>query len=178
MKTQLEEAEHAIKNGKSLRLELEQSRRELEACQQRLAQIDELFVVHKKSEALLHGEKNLTEMIARGDALEAILEGSCRLVEQALPGALAIILLLDGERLRRGAAPSFPKYMAEGDGFQIDPAVGTCSAAAARNEQRITADITKDVHWAGYLELAARHGLKAGWATPIFSSNNQVLGTF
>src|SRR5258705_5899494 len=178
MKTQFDEAEGAALTSESLRLELEQSRRELEACQQRLAQIDELFVVHKKSEALLHGEKNLTEMIARGDALEAILEGSCRLVEQALPGSLAIILLLDGKRLRRGAAPSFPKYMAEVDGFEIDPAVGTCSAAAARREQVITADITNDAHWAGHLELAARHGLKAGWATPLFSSNNQVLGTF
>jgi signal transduction histidine kinase len=178
MKTQFGQANDAAQHDESLRLELEQSRSELEACHQRLAQIDELFVVHKKSEALLHGEKNLTEMIARGDALEAILEGSCRLVEQALPGSLAIILLLDGERLRRGAAPSFPKYMAEVDGFQIDPAVGTCSAAAARKEQVITTDIAKDAHWAGHLELAARHGLKAGWATPIFSSYNQVLGTF
>jgi hypothetical protein len=54
--------------------------------------MDDLLQVHKKSEALLQGEKNLTEMIARGDALEAILEGSCKLVEEALPGALAIIL--------------------------------------------------------------------------------------
>ena len=178
MKTQLEETGDAVRNGESLRLELEQSRRELEACRQRLAQIDELFEVHKQSETLLHGEKNITEMIARGDALQAILEGSCGLVEQALPGSLAIILLLDGKRLRCGAAPSFPKYMAEVDGFEIDPAVGTCSAAAARKEQVITADITKDAHWASYLDLAARHGLKAGWATPVLSSDNQVLGTF
>jgi len=178
MKTVFGVPKDTVQHGESLRLELEQSRRELEACQQRLAQIDELFVVHKKSEALLHGEKKLTEMIARGEALEAILEGSCRLVEQAFPGSLAIILLLDGKRLRRGAAPSFPKYMAEVDGFEIDPAVGTCSAAAARREQVITADITNDAHWAGHLELAARHGLKAGWATPLISSNNQVLGTF
>ena len=178
MKTQLEETGDAVRNGESLRLELEQSRRELEACRQRLAQIDELFEVHKQSETLLHGEKNITEMIARGDALQAILEGSCRLVEQALPGSLAIILLLDGMRLRRGAAPSFPKYMAEVDGFEIDPAVGTCSAAAARKEQVITPDIAKDAHWAGYLDLAARHGLKAGWATPVLSSDDEVLGTF
>src|SRR6266850_600920 len=178
MKTLFGVPKDTVQNGESLRLELEQSRRELEACQRRLAQIDELFVVHKKSEAMLHGEKDLTEMIARGDALEAILDGSCRLVEQALPGSLAIILLLDGRRLRRGAAPSFPKYMAEVDGFEIDPAAGTCSAAAARKEQVITADIANDAHWAGYLELAARHGLRAGWATPIMSSDNQVLGTF
>src|SRR6476620_1416329 len=98
MKTQFRGGEDAVLNGESLRLELEQSRRELDACRQRLAQMDDLLEVHKKSEALLQGEKNLTEMIARGDALEAILEGSCKLVEEALPGALASILLLDGER--------------------------------------------------------------------------------
>jgi signal transduction histidine kinase len=178
MKTQLEEVGEAERKDETLRLKLEQSQRELDASRKRLAQMDILFEAHQRSEALLQGEKNITGMIARGDALEVILEGSCRLVEQALPGSLAIMLLLDGNRLRRGAAPSFPKYMAEVDGFEIDPAVGTCSAAAARKEQVITTDIAKDQHWAGYLELAARYGLRAGWATPVLSSDNQVLGTF
>ena len=178
MKTQLEATGEALELIESLRLELEQSRRELDASGERLAQMDLLFEARQRSEALLQGEKNITEMIAKGDTLEAILEGSCRLVEQALPGSLAIILLLDGKRLRRGAAPSFPKYMAEVDGFEIDPAVGTCSAAAALKEQVITTDITKDANWAGYRELAARHGLRAGWATPVLSSDGQLLGTF
>ena len=159
-----------MEKGETLALQLERSRRELDVCRRQLAQMNDLFDAHKRSEALLQGEKNLTQMIARGDSLEAMLEGSCRLVEEALPGSLAIVLLVDGKRLRRGAAPSFPKYLAEVDGFEINPAVGTCSAAAARKQQVITEDITTDPHWAGYLELAARHGLRAGWATPILSS--------
>ena len=178
MKTQFVKAGEAVEKGETLALQLERSRRELGVCRRQLTQMNDLFDAHKRSEALLQGEKNLTEMIARGDSLEVMLEGSCRLVEEALPGSLAIILLLDGKRLRRGAAPSFPKYLAEVDGFEINPAVGTCSAAAARKEQVITEDITTDPHWAGYLELAARHGLRAGWATPILSSASQVLGTF
>src|ERR1041384_2318786 len=160
MKTQLE-ASDCPRSGESLRLELEQSQRELESCRRRLAQMDGLLEAHRESAALLQGEKKVTEMIAKGEALETILDGSCRLVEQALPGSLAIILLLDGQRLRHGAAPSFPRYMAEVDGFEIDPAVGTCSAAAARKEPVITADITKDPHWAGYRELAARQDRKS-----------------
>jgi PAS domain S-box-containing protein len=134
----------------------------------------------KRSEALLQGEKNLTEMIARGDSLNAILNGSCRLAEQVFEDALAIVMLLDQKNnsLRAGAAPSFPDYMAAVDGFRIDPEVGTCSAAAARAEQVITQDISTDPHWANYRELASRHGLRAGWATPILSSSGQVLGTF
>src|SRR5580704_13919266 len=179
MKTQFVKAGEAVEKGETLALQLERSRRELEVCRRQLAQMKDLFDAHKRSEALLQGEKNLTEMIARGDSLEAMLEGSCRLVEEALPGSLAIILLAQGKRLRRGAAPSFPKYLAEVDGFEINPAVGTCSAAAARKKQVITEDIATDPHWAGYLELAARHRLRAGWATPILSSAaSQVLGTF
>ena len=141
--------------------------------------MDGLFEAHKKSEALLRGETNLTELIARGGALEPILEGACNLVEEALPGALAIVLLLDGKRLRRGAAPSFPKYLAEVDGFEIGSSRGhLLGRGGPEGAGVITADFTKDAHWAGYLELAARHGLRAGWATPIFSSDNQVLGTF
>jgi hypothetical protein len=34
-----------------------------------------MFEVYKKSEALLRGEKNLSELIARGDTLESIFEG-------------------------------------------------------------------------------------------------------
>src|SRR5579872_2430386 len=111
MGNQPEEIQTFVRTVESLRLELDQSRRELDACRERLAKMDALFQVHKKSEALLEGEKHLTEMIAKGDALETILEGSCKLVEEALPGALAIILLLDEKRLRRGAAPSLPQYI-------------------------------------------------------------------
>ncbi len=178
VKAEAKRNEDAGPKVEALRLELEGARRELEGCRLRLAQVDEVFESSKRSEALLHGEKDITEMIARGDALEIILEVSCKLLEQALPGSFAIIMLLDGKRLRRGAAPSFPKYMEEVDGFEINPEVGTCSAAAATKRQVISPDITKDPHWANCQDLAAKHGLRAGWATPVLSHDNRVLGTF
>jgi signal transduction histidine kinase len=178
MKPEFEKPRKVARNGHSSLNGPKKTVPELDLCRQRLAAVDDQLETYKRAEALLQGEKNITEMIARGDGLEAILEGSCRLVEQAVPGSLAIILLLDGKRLRRGAAPSFPKYIAEIDGFEINPDLGTCSAAAARKQQVITPDITRDPHWANHLDLAARHGLRAGWATPILSSDNQVLGTF
>ena len=135
---------------------------------------------HEKSEALLQGEKKITELIAQGNPLDEIFDRCCRLVEEVFVGSLGIIMLMDsnGKRLCRGAAPSFPAYMAEVDGFEIDPKVGTCSAAAARREPVITTDILTDPHWAICRDLAARHGLRAGWATPILSSAGRVLGTF
>jgi hypothetical protein len=132
MKSQFEEIENTIEASKSFRRELAQTRRELDECRDRLAQVDEQLQVYKNAETLLQGQKQLTEMIACRDPLEAILEDSCKLVEKALPGSLAIIMLLDGKRLRRGAAPSLQEEcMAALDGFEIDSNVGTCSAAAA-----------------------------------------------
>src|SRR5277367_3358774 len=133
MNNRLKEVKNAVDRRKPIRLQLHQAQRELEVCRNRLEQVDEQILVYKNAETLLQGQKQLTEMIARGDPLEAILEDSCKLVEKALPGSLAIIMLLDGKRLRRGAAPSLPEeYMAALDGFEIDSNVGTCSAAAAR----------------------------------------------
>src|SRR5271155_1540981 len=178
MKSRLKEVKNAVEKRKPIRLQLHQAQRELEECRNRLEQVDEQLQVYKKAETLLQGQKQLTEMIARGDPLELILEDSCKLVEKALQGSLAIIMLLNGRRLRRGAAPSLPEYIAEVDGFEIDQSVGTCSAAAARGVPVITSDISKDTNWAGLFDLAAKYGLRAGWATPILSPVNRVLGTF
>jgi len=141
--------------------------------------LEKALADRKQSEALIQSEKELTEMIARGDSLEEILNASCRLAEEAFAGSLAIVMLLDPtkKRLRRGAAPSLSEFMTAVDGFEIGP-VGTCAAAAFRKEQVITHDIATDPHWAEYRELAARYGLGAGWATPVFSSSRDVLGTF
>jgi signal transduction histidine kinase len=179
MKPEFKKTARVKRNGHSVLNDREKPAREVDVRRhRRLAPVDDQVETYKKAEALLQGEQHLTEKIARGDALQEILEDACTLVEEALEGSLAIILLLEGNRLRKGAAPSLPKYIAEIDGFEIDPDLGTCSAAAARKERVITPDITKDPHWARHLDLAAKHGLQAGWATPMLSSANRVLGTF
>ena len=75
----------------ALRLELERSRRELERA----------LDAHERSEALLQGEKQITELIARGNALDEIFDRCCRLVEEVFAGSLGIIMLMDsgGKRL-------------------------------------------------------------------------------
>jgi PAS domain S-box-containing protein len=153
--------------------------RDVTAEHQARLDLEKALAERKQSEALLQSEKKLTEMIARGDSLEEILNASCRLAEEAFEGSLAIVMLLDpkDKRLRRGAAPSLAEFMAAVDGFEIGP-VGTCAAAAFRKEQVITHDIATDPHWAECRELASRYGLGAGWATPVFSSSKNILGTF
>jgi PAS domain S-box-containing protein len=118
-------------------------------------------------------------MVARGTSLSHVLESLCRLVEERTAGVLASILLLEGDRLRHGAAPSLPKAYTDAiDGAVIGPTAGSCGTAAYRAQQVIVADIALDPLWADYREVALPHGLRACWSTPIFSSDGTVIATF
>ncbi|HZW80930.1 MAG TPA: PAS domain S-box protein, partial [Candidatus Deferrimicrobiaceae bacterium] len=133
----------------------------------------------KQAESLLAGEKRILERLAKGDSLAEILDGLCRLVEDQASGVLASILLLDGDRLRHGGAPSLPKpYTNAIDGGVIGPSAGSCGTAAYRGEQVIVEDIATDPLWADYRDLALSHCLRSCWSTPVFSSQGKVIATF
>jgi PAS domain S-box-containing protein len=137
------------------------------------------ITARKQAQALLAGEKRLLERVARGDSLPLILDALCRLVEELSSGALSSILLLDGNQLRHGAAPSLPQtYIDAIDGGVIGPLAGSCGTAAYRAQPVIVSDIATDPLWADYRDLALTHRLRACWSTPILSSEAKVLGTF
>jgi signal transduction histidine kinase len=134
----------------------------------------------KMAEALLAGEKQLLEMITRGDRLALILDALCRLVEERASDALCSILLMspDGTSLHHGAAPSLPgAYVSAIDGAPIGPRAGSCGTAAYRAQPVVVSDIATDPLWADYRALALAHSLRACWSTPMLSSEGRVLGT-
>ncbi len=133
----------------------------------------------KRAEALLTGEKRILEMVAKGDSLAQILDSLCRLVEEQASGVLASILLVENNLLRHGAAPSLPRVYTEAiDGVAIGPCVGSCGTAAYRREQVLVEDIATDPLWADFRAAALPHSLRACWSTPIFSSQQGIIGTF
>jgi PAS domain S-box-containing protein len=133
----------------------------------------------KRAEALLAGEKRILEMVARGDSLSEILDALCLLAEQQATGVLASILLVEGDRLRHGGAPSLPKTYTDAiDGITIGPSAGSCGTAAYRGEQIIVQNIATDPLWGDYRSAALPHSLRACWSTPVFSSQGKVIATF
>jgi len=134
----------------------------------------------KKADAVRAGENKILEMVAAGKPMTAILEELCFLVDSISPDSMASVLLVDSaNRLRKGAAPRFPKeFISLVDGIEIGPAVGSCGTAAYRQEQVIVTDIETDPLFADYREMALKCGLRAGWSTPILSSDRSVLGVF
>ena len=135
----------------------------------------------KRTEALLESARQALELVAVGATLSQALDTLVRLIEQQAPEMLGSILLLDadGVHLRHGAAPSLPERFARAiDGEAIGEGAGSCGTAAFRRAPVIVEDIATDPLWRGYREIAAAHGLRACWSTPIFDARQQVLGTF
>ena len=135
----------------------------------------------KQAEALLAGQKQLLEEIAKGAPLHDVLGMLCEFIEmQSHSDVLCSILLLDQatKTLRHGAAPSLPKSYNEAiHGMSIGPKAGSCGTAAYFGKPVTVTDIAKDPLWKDFRDLASEHGLSACWSTPIVSSDGKVLGT-
>jgi diguanylate cyclase (GGDEF)-like protein/PAS domain S-box-containing protein len=139
------------------------------------------ITVRKRAQILLNGHNKILEMIASGAPLPDTLTELILLIENQSVGVLGSILLLDedGIHVRHGAAPNLPDdYIQAINGLPIGPAAGSCGTAAYRKEAVYVEDIASDPLWYTYKKAALAHGLRACWSTPIFSTNNQVLGTF
>lgn len=133
----------------------------------------------KRAEALLAHENRILEMVAKGESLAEILNALCLVVEEYAQGALASVLLLEGDCLRHGASPSLPRGFTDAiDGARIGESAGSCGTAAYRHEQVIVDDIARDPLWADYREAALSWSLQACWSTPVFSSRGEVIATF
>lgn len=130
---------------------------------------------------VLEAQQCIIEKIALSSELTACLIVVCQQIEWILEGsgACASILLLHGDRVRQGAAPSLPPtYCAAIENARIGPVAGSCGTAIHRRQQVIVTDIEHDPLWTDYKQLALPHGLRACWSTPIMSSTHEVLGAF
>jgi two-component system cell cycle sensor histidine kinase/response regulator CckA len=135
----------------------------------------------KRAEALLAGQNRILEMIALGAPLDDILTNLMRLIESQGHGMLCSILLLDddGVHVQGGVAPSLPgAYLTALEGLSIGPRAGSCGTAMYLRKPVIVTDILEDPLWDACRPLAAPHGLRACWSTPIASHDGNVLGSF
>ena len=123
----------------------------------------------------------MLEMIAMGAPLEAVLDRLVRLIESQFTGIVGSILLLDEDRvhLRHGAAPSLPEAYARGDRRRLDrPQRGILRRGRVSARSRHRRRHRRRSALGDFRDLAAAHGLRSCWSTPILSNNGAALGTF
>ncbi|HVY26645.1 MAG TPA: PAS domain S-box protein [Polyangiaceae bacterium] len=130
-------------------------------------------------DALDEGEARVLELVAADTPLEHTLRELALLFEAQAEGMLASILFVQDGKMRHAAAPSLPAQWREAvDGEPIGPNRGSCGTAAYLKEPVIVTDISTDLRWAAYRDVALSLGLRACWSTPIMGSERDVVGTF
>ncbi|RKF19870.1 EAL domain-containing protein [Alginatibacterium sediminis] len=130
---------------------------------------------------LLEIQQRVVAQIALSGNLHETLDLICRGIEQIFSesAAKSSVLLLNGNQLLHGAAPSLPKaYCDIIDGVTIGPSVGSCGTAAFSKSRYVAQDISSDPKWVNFKSVAQTYQLAACWSTPIISTDNKVLGTF
>lgn len=135
----------------------------------------------KEYEIIYNDNKSLLEYIAIKNNLSKILDKIVKLAENRNPNTKCSILILDKSKrhLIKGSAPSLPNFYNKAiNGVKIGEKVGSCGSAAYKKQRVIVSDINSHENWQAYLELTNKANLHACWSEPIFSSNNEILGTF
>lgn len=134
-----------------------------------------------RTEQLLAGQRDILALIAGGAPLAQILSALVVSIEalSEYPARASILLAsADGAHLEHGAAPSLPSAYNEAiDGIEIGPSMGSCGTAAHRRETVIVSDTMSDPLWSDFRELAAEHGLRACWSTPVLADDGELVGT-
>jgi len=133
----------------------------------------------EESRSLQESISDILEMIASSRSLREIFTKIVTIYESRYPEMRASILLLENNRLYKGAAPSLPdEYNAAINGVEIGPMVGSCGTAAYLKKRVVVEDISSDPLWDDYKEAALPHNLLACWSEPILDSEGEALGTF
>lgn len=129
--------------------------------------------------AVLDHQTAVMEDLTAGAALSSVLDSVVRALEDLMPGTRCSILLLDDlGTLRHGAAPTLPaEYSAAIDGLEPGPSAGSCGTAVHLGEPVIAVDVTTDPRWEQFRALAAPHGLRSCWSSPI-RCRGTVVGSF
>ena len=134
----------------------------------------------KRMEDLQDAEKQVLELVAKGETLEKVLEFVCRAVESLASPMLCSVMLADadGMHLSLATAPNLPgEYNRAITKVPIGPMVGSCGSAAYFRTHAIAVDIATDPLWKDYASVALSNRLKACWSLPIIGSTDRLLGT-
>jgi signal transduction histidine kinase/ActR/RegA family two-component response regulator len=123
----------------------------------------------------------IMSLITLGTPISEVLEAIIYAVEEEDSEISCSIYLLNQERtgLKLATAPSLPpKYRASVNEAPIARDIGSCPAAAYRNERVICEDLRTDPRWEPIRHLIEDTELRACWSQPIRGPQGQVLGTF
>ena len=132
----------------------------------------------KQSERILNHQKDIMELIAKGENLPIVLERICAKLHQFMPEALPAIHLYDqaSGQLNFSSGPRIPlNFVASMQ--RIIPGKNNTSLglAAQVKDMVVVSDITSDSSWKDKITEASQIGIQSSWSVPVLGQHDELL---
>lgn len=133
----------------------------------------------EESQKLARVRNVLLEKVFNSQSLHPVLRDITKAVELEYTDQFCSILLLKGNQLQIGAAPSLPEFYNNAiAGVEIGVGQGSCGTTAFTGKRTIVDDISTHSYWEKWADLALSANLQACWSEPIKSADGKILGSF
>ncbi len=123
--------------------------------------------------------RRVLELAATGAPLAEALDAIIAMVEERYPGSMAVISLVDNDRLRFGAAgpATSATFAAAVNCLAVGPESAPCGVAAFEKTTVIAYDLQTDARWESSRTMATDADVRSVWSEPIVSRDGLVFGT-
>lgn len=132
----------------------------------------------KQSERIINHQKDILELIAKGENLPTVLERICAKIQQFLPESLPVVHIYDeiGKTLNFASGPRLPlNFHATFQKVPVGKNQTSIGAAAQIKDLVIVTDVREDASWKDRLTEAQTAGIRAGWSLPVLGQKEQLL---
>ena len=132
----------------------------------------------KQSERLINHQKDILELIAKGESLPTVLDRICAKLQQFMPEALPAIHLYDeySNSLSFSSGPRLPlNFVAYFQKLQAGKNQTTVGTAALAKDMVQAPDVYEDPSWKDKLAAAEVAGIKSSWSVPVLGQKEELL---
>ena len=132
----------------------------------------------KQSERILNHQKDIMELIAKGENLHIVLERICAKLHQFMPEALPAIHLYDeaSRQLNFSSGPRIPlSFVASVQKLATGKNSMSLGLAALLKDMVVVTDISEDSSWKEKLDEALQIGIQSSWSVPVLGQHDELL---
>jgi PAS domain S-box-containing protein len=118
------------------------------------------------------------QLIVAGAPLGDVLRRICCIMEVFDADAKCAVTVLDapGNRVRTAFSPTLPaRFLSIVQDTLLAMPHGACAHALRGGRTAICSDVTADPQWGELVAIAAEHGLRACWFTPVFGVRGRLI---
>jgi len=126
-------------------------------------------------------QQTICGLVAGNAPYLEVIDETCRMAEQMLPGAVATFMRLDTETglMNVISAPSAPPAAIQRlAGLCPGPEGGSCGNAVHHNTPVFVYNTFTDPRWKGLRELARDFNLCSCWSFPVRNEQGEAIGSF